>query len=559
MAAAFRHVSMLHHVDTVGNRHIGQAVGNQDDGLLPRQPMNLPHDVVLTLHIDIGGGFIENIDRAVVEQGPGQRQSLALAAGKVGGLLRQGRVQSVLAFQEVRQLYPLQHGPQLAVGSAWPGRGQVFPHGAFEQVALVADVGQVLHQAFLGKLRQLLAADFHPAAIAPAPSHEDCCHRGFPAAALAHDGGKAAFGEFHLDAVEDFPALFIRKTQPLAHNGAVLRNRNRLRRRLRQIQQPENFVAGGHAVHGDVEKASQLPHGDEEVRRQQNNQKASRQGHFPSPKLGHRHDDSQRRAAVGNQVHDGDGVQLHGQHFHGDFAEFLRFLVHFLILEAVRLVDFQGGQALEVLQKGIPQRRVLAPVSGQQFLRPGLDCRYGHGNQRDADQQHHGGGDVHKAEVPEQGQGRQHGVKELGQIRAEVGLQLIHALHRHLDNLRGLHLFPVGSPQLQQLPVDFLPEGLLHRLGGQIAHGAGACGADVADNDGKGRQDGRRQDIAAASCTPEQSGQQPSDGCHHDDIGGKGTPLQRHVPGYVFLAFADCAYQPFINHHGALSSLANIY
>ena len=73
--------------------------------------MNLLHNVVFALHINIGGCFIENVDRTVVEQCPRQSQPLALAAGEIGGFFRQKRVQSLLVAQEVRQIDLFQHLP----------------------------------------------------------------------------------------------------------------------------------------------------------------------------------------------------------------------------------------------------------------------------------------------------------------------------------------------------------------------------------------------------------------------------------------------------------------
>ena len=148
---------------------------------------------------------------------------------------------------------------------------------------------------------------------------------------------------------------------------------------------------------------------------------------WPPLELGHRQNHPQGRAAVGNQIHHGDGVQLHGQHLHGDFPELLRLFLHLLLLKAVRLVDFQGGQPLQVLQEGVAQGGVLPPVFGEQLLGPPLHRHNGGGNQRHAEEQHQRRREVHKAEHAKQRQGRQHGVKELGQVRAEIRLQLVHA------------------------------------------------------------------------------------------------------------------------------------
>ena len=112
---------------------------------------------------------------------------------------------------------------------------------------------------------------------------------------------------------------------------------------FRQVQQAEDLIAGSHAVHGDVEKAAQLPHGEEKVCRQQDNQQTAGQRDMVIYILRHRHNHPQRRPAVGNQIHNRDGVELHGQHLHGDFAKLLGFHIHLFVFEFVRLVDFEGG------------------------------------------------------------------------------------------------------------------------------------------------------------------------------------------------------------------------
>lgn len=67
---------------------------------------------------------------------------------------------------------------------------------------------------------------------------------------------------------------------------------------LGQVQQVEDLVAGRHAVYGDVEKGAQLPHGDKEVCREQDDEQAARQRDLPGPELRRRHHHDQGRAAA---------------------------------------------------------------------------------------------------------------------------------------------------------------------------------------------------------------------------------------------------------------------
>ena len=87
-------------------------------------------------------------------------------------------------------------------------------------------------------------------------------------------------------------------------------------------------------------------------------------------------------------VHHDDGVELHGEHLHGDGAEALRLLVHGLMTRGVSPVDLEGGEALEVLQEAVAQLGVLVPVLAQYVFGHLLHRHDGRGNQRHAEQQH---------------------------------------------------------------------------------------------------------------------------------------------------------------------------
>ena len=82
--------------------HVGQTVGDQEHRFGLSQSLYLRQDGILTLHVDVGGGFVEKIHRTVVEQRPRQRQPLALPPRQVGRPLQKGRVQPLLPAEKVR-------------------------------------------------------------------------------------------------------------------------------------------------------------------------------------------------------------------------------------------------------------------------------------------------------------------------------------------------------------------------------------------------------------------------------------------------------------------------
>ena len=111
MGAAFRHGALCQDIDALGRGHIGKPVGDEQDSFGAGELMDLLHDVVFALHVNVGCGLVKEIDRAVVEQGTGQCQTLALTAGQVAALLGQLGVQTGLAAQKVCQTGALHHRP----------------------------------------------------------------------------------------------------------------------------------------------------------------------------------------------------------------------------------------------------------------------------------------------------------------------------------------------------------------------------------------------------------------------------------------------------------------
>ena len=98
------------------------------------------------------------------------------------------------------------------------------------------------------------------------------------------------------------------------------------------------------------------------------------------------------------QIQNRQDCKVNGQHLHGDLAEMLGLLIHFLVLEFICLVDFCGGQTLQILKESIAQRSVLSPVFAQQLLGLPLDHHDGHRDHRNTDQQHDGGREADKTQ-----------------------------------------------------------------------------------------------------------------------------------------------------------------
>lgn len=70
------------------------AGGDQKDGFISGEPFDLSHNGIFAFYVNVGGGLIEDMDVAAVEQYTGNRQTLALSTEKIGEVFLQLCVQS---------------------------------------------------------------------------------------------------------------------------------------------------------------------------------------------------------------------------------------------------------------------------------------------------------------------------------------------------------------------------------------------------------------------------------------------------------------------------------
>ncbi len=87
---------LVHHDDPVGQGQRGQAVGDDNRRPIPGEDFQHPVDQLLALQIDLAGGLIQDQDRGIAEDRPGQGNSLPLTAGKHPSLAADTRVVAML-------------------------------------------------------------------------------------------------------------------------------------------------------------------------------------------------------------------------------------------------------------------------------------------------------------------------------------------------------------------------------------------------------------------------------------------------------------------------------
>ena len=83
MGTLLHDASLLQHQNLVRTDHSRQTVGNHDNGAATGQLGKRLLDQRLVLRVSKGGGFIENHDGRILQDGPGQGDALLLAARKI--------------------------------------------------------------------------------------------------------------------------------------------------------------------------------------------------------------------------------------------------------------------------------------------------------------------------------------------------------------------------------------------------------------------------------------------------------------------------------------------
>ena len=489
-----------------------------------------------------------------MQHGPRQCQTLLLPAGEVPRVFQKHGVKALLAFQEIRKRAVIQGLPQRRVIGVGRRQKKVIPHAALEEHGARTHVGNGFHEAVFRQGADLFSADGQRPAADGIPVHDQRSDGGFAAAAFAHDADKALFRDGEIHAVQDLPLLFIGKMH-VFQLDADAPDALRFLVRFRLAQEFEDLIAGRHAVHGHMEIASQPPHGQEEIRREQDHEHHIGKADAAADKGLRRKQNPQRRAAVGHKVHDGDGIELHGEHRHGHLAEVLGFPVHLQVLVRVRLIGFQRGHALQVFQEGAAQLRILSPVFSQDLLRDLLHHHDGPRDQGHTNQQHRRYlPAAAEAKQEKEGDGRHEGIEKLRHILAEIAFQLVHALHGLLHQLRRGHVLPVGGAQTQQLSVNLFPHHPLHRAGGQIAHThSPARGEEAKEHGAKNDQHGKAQVSQAPGAIIELL-HSNGDGHDHRRVQAQLQKLQQNIAQNVLFALRTQEHQALVKHVSSLFS-----
>ena len=199
MPAHLHHLAPVQDADPGGPLDGGQAVGDHQGGAVLHEHLQGLLDRPLTFGVQGAGGLVQDQDGRILEQGPGDGQALALAAGQGGAGLRQGGVVA------------LGQGADEVVGVGLPGGrlhrlpgrrlavGDVVVHGIHEQQGLLGDDADALAQLPGVELPQVDAVQGHPAAGGVEEPGHQVHQGGLAAAGAAHQGDGLALAHLQVD------------------------------------------------------------------------------------------------------------------------------------------------------------------------------------------------------------------------------------------------------------------------------------------------------------------------------------------------------------------------
>ena len=444
------------------------------------------------------------------------------------------RCKAALAAAEVCKVHLLQRRPELGFGCIGPGHPEVGFHRALEDGRIVGHQCQQAQAVGLLPFADRDAAQRDLSLRRGAGTGQDGRYGALAAAAFAHQRDKAALRDGQGHIVQDGALLLVTKSDMLQRKGAVGRVGSLFAIfRLLGREQPEDLLSRSRTIHGNVEVAAQQAQGQEEIRRQQEDGQGAGQAELALGKGRCRADDAKTRTAVGHQVHQGHAVQLHGQHLHRDLAEPLGLGIHLLVLPAVCLIDFQGGQALDILQKAVAQGGVLAPVVRQQLLGELLHRHNGQGDERHTAQQEDGRARVHAHQQHKQGHRGQQAVKQLRQILCKVGVDLLHTLAGQHHGFTGGHRLAVTGPQPGELCIDAAAQGALDILGSPVAHIGGAEGKAIAHRHSQQAEQHPLPEGIAGQAARKHTADEAGYRHHQHHIAQHPQPLEQHVQPHI--------------------------
>src|ERR1700736_818484 len=140
VGAAFEDLALFDDQDLVGAADRREPVGDDEGGSALHQEVEAALDQGFGLGVERAGGLVQDQDARVGEDGPGDREPLALAAGELDAAFADdGFVLVREALGELVDAGDAAGFKELGFGGIWPGKQDVLANGSVEEEGLLQD------------------------------------------------------------------------------------------------------------------------------------------------------------------------------------------------------------------------------------------------------------------------------------------------------------------------------------------------------------------------------------------------------------------------------------
>ena len=206
--AVFHDFALVHDVDFVRVADGAQAVGDGDGGARLHQALQGFLHQAFALRVEGGGGFVQDEDGRVLQDGAGDADALALPAGQASAAVAYHRVVALLRLHdEIVGVGNLGRFDDLLHGSVLHAEGDVVVEGVVEEDGFLVDVADEGAQAVDGDVLHVLAVDEQPAFGNVVVARHEVHQRGLARAGLPHQGDGLALGHGEVDVLQHGASL----------------------------------------------------------------------------------------------------------------------------------------------------------------------------------------------------------------------------------------------------------------------------------------------------------------------------------------------------------------
>jgi hypothetical protein len=180
-----------------------QPVRHHERGPALHEPPQRLLDEDLALGVQRAGRLVEQQDRRVAQDRPGEGDPLALSAGQLHAALADHGVEAVRQrVGELRDVRRLGRAADLGVGGVRPGERDVLPQRAVEHRRVLRHVRDQAAQVGLAQPADVLAADQDPAGVDVRHPQQQPGERGLAAAGPADEADLRPAGHGQVEALE---------------------------------------------------------------------------------------------------------------------------------------------------------------------------------------------------------------------------------------------------------------------------------------------------------------------------------------------------------------------